>query len=76
MSNELLNIQYPLNSINTEKKFFDVEENPDPVNLTKRQKSKHEFGFEYENIVPSEGEIRLLGNRHKQCRYYSIGYFI
>ena len=33
----------------------------------------HEVGLEVEAIVPKADEIRLLGNRHKQCTYYSIG---
>ena len=37
------------------------------------KKKKGEFGYTPEVLIPSEGEIRLLGNRHRQCRYYSIG---
>ena len=43
------------------------------LNFKKKKGTKNEFGIELEGIVPPEGEIRLLGNRHKQCTYYSIG---
>ena len=35
------------------------------LHFKKKKGSKHEFGIELDSIVPSEGEIRLLGNRHK-----------
>lgn len=59
-------------AINKEKRFYDVE-SWDFINLKKRENSKHEFGIEYENTVPPEGEVRFLGNRHIDCRYYSLG---
>ena len=31
------------------------------------------LGTELEMIIPSPGEIRLLGNRNKQCAYYQVG---
>ena len=37
-----------------------------PLHFKKNKNAKHEFGTEYESVIPSEGEIRLLGNRHKQ----------
>ena len=49
-------------------KFFE-----NPLHFKKKKGSKHEFGVELESITPSDGEIRLLGNRHKQCNYYAIG---
>jgi hypothetical protein len=69
------NYQFPVNAIEEEKKFYDVEENKDPINFKVRNNSKHEFGIEYEHVIPSEGEVRLLANRHRDCRYYSLGYF-
>jgi hypothetical protein len=33
----------------------------------------NEFGQEYEPIIPSEGEIRLIGNRNRDCSYQIIG---
>jgi hypothetical protein len=66
-------IEYPLDALNTEKLFYDVEKNLDPINYKVKENSKHEFGIEYEKIIPSAGEIRLLGNRHRDCRYFSLG---
>ena len=43
------------------------------LHFKKKKNSKHEFGIEVEPIIPSEGEVRLLGNRNKQCLYYQIG---
>jgi hypothetical protein len=71
----LLNYQFPTVGLNSEKKYYDTEENKDPINYKVRTKSAHEFGIEYEKILPSEGELRLLGNRHRDCRYYSLGIF-
>ena len=42
----------------------------DPVFYRKKRGAKNEFGQEVEAIIPDEAEIRLLGNRHKQCKYY------
>ena len=53
---------------NTRKEYFF-----DELKYKLKKGSKHEFGPELEGIIPSAGEVRLLGNRHKQCRYYSIG---
>jgi hypothetical protein len=58
--------------LNSEKKFYDIE-NQDSINYKLRENSTHEFGLEYMQVVPSEGEVRLLGNRHRDCRYYSLG---
>ena len=66
------NSRYKFSVLNTEKKFHDIEKN-DPINYKLRSGSKHEFGLEYMQTVPSEGELRLLGNRHNDCRYYSLG---
>jgi hypothetical protein len=43
------------------------------LHFKKKRGTKNEFGVELESIIPTEGEIRLLGNRHKQCLYYQIG---
>ena len=43
------------------------------LHFKKRKGSSHEFGHELEKVIPSAGEIRLLGNRHKQCAYYQVG---
>ena len=45
----------------------------DPINWKKKRGSKHEFGIEVEKIIPEAAEIRLLGNRNRDCRYYQIG---
>ena len=54
--------------------FYD-KFNRNPLHWKKKKGSKHEFGVEYEAIIPKAGEIRLLGNRHNQCKYYRIGKF-
>ena len=49
------------------------------LHFKKRKGSKNEFGIELDAIIPQESEIRLIGNRNKQCLYYQIGksaYFI
>jgi hypothetical protein len=35
------------------------------LHFKKKKGTKSEFGVEIDAIIPSEGEIRLLGNRHK-----------
>ena len=44
-----------------------------PLHFKKKKDAKHEFGIEVEPVIPKEGEIRLLGNRHRNCAYYIIG---
>ena len=41
------------------------------INL--RPKLNAEFSDEFENVYPSEGEVRLLANRNRECNYYYIG---
>ncbi len=64
--------RFAFRALNQEKMFYDIENN-DTINYKLREKSKHEFGLEYDKIVPSEDEVRMLGNKHNDCRYYSIG---
>ena len=45
----------------------------DPINWKKKKGSQHEFGCEVERITPGEAEIRYLGNRHRDCKYFQIG---
>ena len=45
----------------------------DPVNWKKKRGATHEFGIDVEKVTPDAAEIRLLGNRHRDCKYYSIG---
>jgi len=42
----------------------------DTLSYRKKRNAKHEVGIEIEGIIPSAEEIRLLGNRHRQCKYY------
>ena len=42
----------------------------DPLHFRKKRGAKHEVGVEAEKIIPDADEIRLLGNRHKNCKYY------
>ncbi len=70
--NLLVEIEFPLNALNKKQLYFDnLVFNP--LHWKKRLAGKHEFGLDVEKIVPKEGEIRLLGNRHRDCRYYSLG---
>ena len=57
--------------------FYDNLENAyDEMHFKKRKGAKHATGVDVEAILPSEGEVRLLGNRHRQCAYYQIGKLI
>lgn len=71
MSN-ISSLEFPLNSLNQGEKYQPIETS-DPINYRIKNNSKHEFGTEFEKIIPSEGEVRLLGNRHRDCRYFSLG---
>ena len=42
----------------------------DSLSYRKKSGAKHEVGVEIEGIIPEAAEIRLLGNRHRQCKYY------
>jgi hypothetical protein len=72
---KIFSLEFPLNALNEEEKFQPAEAS-DPINYTIKKDSKHEFGTEHERIIPSEGEVRLLGNRHRDCRYFSIGNYL
>jgi hypothetical protein len=41
----------------------------EPLNFKKKRGAKHEVGMKMEAIIPGAEEIRLLGNRHRQCNY-------
>ena len=45
----------------------------DPINWKKKKGAKHNFGLDVERVTPDAAEIRLLGNRHRDCKYYAIG---
>ena len=54
--------------------YYDkVENSENPLHFKKRKGASHKAGVDLDMIIPSEGEIRLLGNRNRQCAYYSIG---
>ena len=45
--------------------YFDtLEANGDSLHFKKRKGAKHLTGVDLDMIVPSAGEVRLLGNRH------------
>ena len=44
-----------------------------PLHFRKKKGSNNEFGIEVDAIIPSDNEVRLLGNRNRQCSYYQIG---
>ena len=58
--------------------FYDNLENAyDDMHFKKRKGAKHATGVDVEAVLPSEAEVRILGNRHRQCAYYQIGkYFM
>lgn len=60
-------------AVNTEPKFYDDPNYYDKLIYEKVPNSDDEFGPKMQKIVPSEGEIRLLGNRHRDCAYFSMG---
>ena len=41
-----------------------------PLFYKKKRGAKHEVGLELDAVMPDASEIRLLGNRHQQCKYY------
>ncbi len=43
------------------------------LHFKKKKGGDHDVGLELEGVIPTPGEVRLLGNRHKQCLYYQIG---
>lgn len=45
----------------------------DPLDFKKKKTAANDIGIEPEAIIPSAEEIRLLGNRHRSCKYYQIG---
>ena len=54
--------------------FYDkLEDAYDDMHFKKRKGTKGLTGVNIEAVMPAEGEVRLLGNRHRQCLYYSIG---
>ena len=54
--------------------FYDtIESQYDELYFKKKKGGKHLTGVDVEMIVPKEGEVRLIGNRHRQCQYYQIG---
>ena len=53
-------------------KFFDKMVQ-DPINWKKKKGGKNQLGLDVEKVTPDAAEIRLLGNRHRDCKYYAIG---
>ena len=45
----------------------------EPLHFKKKVGGKHEVGMDVEPIIPSAEEVRLIGNRNKQCTYSQIG---
>ena len=44
----------------------------DELKYKKKKGANHDIGIVPEYIVPSEDEVRFLGNRNKNCEYYKI----
>jgi len=55
------------------KTYFDKFSSFDPIIFKKKKGAKHDVGVELDVVIPDADEVRLLGNRHRQCKYYSIG---
>lgn len=55
-----------------EKTFYD-KFGQNPMHFKAKKGGENEFGVDFEAIVPKADEIRLLGNRHRHCKYYQIG---
>ncbi len=36
-------------------------------------KAESEFSQEFTTFTPSEGEVRLIANRNRECQYYYMG---
>jgi len=49
----------------------DIEFIYDPLEF--KEVPNAEFGKVYEGIIPSEAEVRYLGNRNRRCFYYLYG---
>ena len=50
------------------------EETINPLHFKKlKVGAKNKCGSELEAIIPSGGEVRMLGNRNRQCTYYMVG---
>ncbi len=45
----------------------------DPLFYKQRTDVEPEFGKAYEPVLPTESEIRYLGNRNRRCFYYVMG---
>ena len=57
--------------------FYDEVENAyDPMHFKKRKGAKHQTGVDVDAVLPSESEVRMIGNRHRQCAYYQIGKYL
>ena len=54
--------------------YYDNLDNAyDSMHFKKRKGAKHATGVDVECVMPSESEVRMIGNRHRQCAYYQIG---
>ncbi len=40
------------------------------LHYKKKKDGKHEFGIDLEAVIPSAEEIRMLGNKNRQCKFY------
>ena len=45
--------------------YESLENQANPLHFKKKKGAKHLTGLELEGIVPSEAEVRLLGNRNR-----------
>ena len=51
--------------------YYDKLENfVDDLHFKKRKGAKHATGVDLDMVIPAAGEVRLLGNRNRQCLYY------
>ena len=48
--------------------FYDsLPANGDSLHFKKRKGAEHRTGLDIDMVMPEGGEVRLIGNRHKQC---------
>ena len=43
------------------------------LHYRKKKDGHKDFGGELEAIIPAADEIRMLGNKHRHCKFYQIG---
>ena len=67
-------MSFNLKSKHDPETFYDtVEGQVDPLHFKQRKGAQNRCGVDLDMTVPKEGEVRLIGNRNRQCAYYMVG---